>query len=300
MILSVSVFGQPANNPPVAICQDVTVVAGPDGTADADVDGGSSDPDGDPITLDISPEGPYPLGETAVTLTVTDDNGASDTCTATVTVVDTTPPEVICQDVTVVAGPDGTADADVDGGSNDNSGDPIAIEQAPPGPYLLGKTVVTLTVTDSSGNTDSCTATVTVLPSVAIDIKPESCPNPLKLKGKGVLAVAILGTDDFDVTQIDPTTVKLSREGIEEEVSPLRWAYEDVATPFEGELCDCHILGPDGWLDLTLKFKAQELVVDLELNEVAGDTILLILTGNLMEEFGGTLIGGGDCVWILE
>jgi len=141
---------------------------------------------------------------------------------------------------------------------------------------------------------------VTVLPSVAIDIKPESCPNPLKLKGKGVLAVAILGTDDFDVTQIDPTTVKLSREGIEEEVSPLRWAYEDVATPFEGELCDCHILGPDGWLDLTLKFKAQELVVDLELNEVAGDTILLILTGNLMEEFGGTLIGGGDCVWILE
>jgi len=195
MILSVSVFGQPANNPPVAICQDVTVVAGPDGTADADVDGGSSDPDGDPITLDISPEGPYPLGETAVTLTVTDDNGASDTCTATVTVVDTTPPEVICQDVTVVAGPDGTADADVDGGY---SGDPIAIEQAPPGAYPLGETVVTLTVTDSSGNTDSCTATVTVVDTTPPEV---ICQDVTVVAGPD-------GTADADVDGGSPILVQ--------------------------------------------------------------------------------------------
>ncbi|MFX0199218.1 MAG: hypothetical protein ACFFCW_24105 [Candidatus Hodarchaeota archaeon] len=135
---------------------------------------------------------------------------------------------------------------------------------------------------------------------VAIDIKPESCPNPIKLKSKGVLAVAILSTEDFDVTQIDPASVKLSREGVGVGVAPLRWAYEDVATPFEGELCDCHMLGPDGYLDLTLKFDVPELVEDLELNDVAGETIPLILTGNLKEEFGGTLIDGGDCVWVLE
>jgi hypothetical protein len=75
------------NQPPVAVCQDVTVAAGSSCEADASVDGGSFDPDDDPITLEQTPPGPYGLGETEVTLTVTDDQDASDTCMATVTVV---------------------------------------------------------------------------------------------------------------------------------------------------------------------------------------------------------------------
>jgi len=85
------------NKPPVAVCQNVTVTADEncDGFALAmDFDGGSYDPDDDPITIEVSPEGPYSLGETVVTLTVTDDSGESDECTATVTVVDETPPEI--------------------------------------------------------------------------------------------------------------------------------------------------------------------------------------------------------------
>ena len=58
------------------------------------------------------------------------------------------------------------------------------------------------------------------------------------------MPVAVMGTDEFDVTQIDPATIVLGREGIEVGVQLLRWAYEDMATPFEGELCDCHTLGP--------------------------------------------------------
>jgi hypothetical protein len=70
----------------------VTVPAGPSCSADASIDNGSFDPDGDPITRTQSPAGPYPLGNTLVRLAVTDDQGESDTCQATVTVQDVTPP----------------------------------------------------------------------------------------------------------------------------------------------------------------------------------------------------------------
>jgi uncharacterized repeat protein (TIGR03803 family) len=83
------------NRPPVARCHDVTVSAGPNCDADASVDNGSFDPDnGDTITLRQEPPSPYLLGVTPVTLTVTDNHGASNSCTATVTVMDTTPPTI--------------------------------------------------------------------------------------------------------------------------------------------------------------------------------------------------------------
>lgn len=88
------------NKPPVAICKNVTVSAGDNCMAHESIDGGSYDPDGDPITLSQSPEGPYPLGCTPVTLTVTDDQNASSTCTALVTVVDDTPPVITGVSVT--------------------------------------------------------------------------------------------------------------------------------------------------------------------------------------------------------
>lgn len=83
------------NQPPEAICQDVTVST-ESGlcTADASVDDGSFDPDGDEITLEQTPPGPYDLGDTDVTLTVTDDNGATDTCDAIVTVEDQEAPVI--------------------------------------------------------------------------------------------------------------------------------------------------------------------------------------------------------------
>lgn len=132
---------------------------------------------------------------------------------------------------------------------------------------------------------------------VPLDIKPQSCPNPLSVKAKGVLPVAILGTEDLDVTQVDPASVLL------EGVAPLRWALEDVATPFEPfiskeDCLDCTDEGPDGYMDLTLKFKAEEVAAALgEVDD--GDCLVLEVTGNLKEEFRGIAIVGEDVVEII-
>jgi hypothetical protein len=75
------------NRAPIASCRSITVEAGESCAAGASVDDGSSDPDGDQILLTQDPPGPYGLGSTGVTLTVTDPRGFLDTCEATVTVV---------------------------------------------------------------------------------------------------------------------------------------------------------------------------------------------------------------------
>ena len=96
-----------------------------------------------------------------------------------------------------------------------------------------------------------------------MDIKPGSCPNSFKIDGpsRGVIPVAILGTDDFDVQNVDISSLVIFRAdeaNIPErgEVSPLQGPpgpgskVEDVATPFIGPVCDCHDLRGDGLDDL--------------------------------------------------
>ncbi|MBI4474439.1 MAG: HYR domain-containing protein [Acidobacteria bacterium] len=63
------------NLPPVARAKNVTVPAGADGKANASVNDGSYDPFGDPITFEQIPLGPYAVGQTLVTLKVTDTVG---------------------------------------------------------------------------------------------------------------------------------------------------------------------------------------------------------------------------------
>ena len=83
------------NRSPVAMCINVTVDADENCQAYASIDGGSYDPDeGDVATILEEPAGPYGLGSTGVTLTITDSFGSSDSCTGKVTVKDTTPPSI--------------------------------------------------------------------------------------------------------------------------------------------------------------------------------------------------------------
>jgi hypothetical protein len=132
---------------------------------------------------------------------------------------------------------------------------------------------------------------------VDVDIKPTSCPNPLNLKSRGVLPVAILGTATFDVTDIDIATIRLAG------VAPLRSGLEDVATPLDdGDDCDCNEEGADGFTDLTLKFSTTEIVdafvfalgeKEYGPKNAEPDILVLTLTGELLD---GTPIEGSDCV----
>jgi hypothetical protein len=83
---------------PLAMCMDVATTTDPGecSAADVSIDDGSSDPDGGPLVRTQTPAGPYPVGDSAVTLKVTDDMGLSDFCVATVTVVDDELPQLSC------------------------------------------------------------------------------------------------------------------------------------------------------------------------------------------------------------
>jgi hypothetical protein len=118
---------------------------------------------------------------------------------------------------------------------------------------------------------------------VGVDVKPGSCENPFNVKTRGVLPVAILGSETFDVTRIDPATVLLAG------VPATHWSFEDVSSGM-----DCSV-GGDGYPDLILKFDAEALIA--EIGEVTdGEMVTLKLVGYLAPDLGGTPVIGFDVV----
>jgi hypothetical protein len=130
--------------------------------------------------------------------------------------------------------------------------------------------------------------------NIAVDIKPGSCPNPLNLKSKGILPVAVLGSEALDVNDIDLVSVRLAG------VSPIRSDLEDVATAvLDVNDCNCTTEGPDGYIDLTLKFRTQEIVEALleEYDELEKDQMISL---RLVSELNdGSVILGEDCIKLI-
>jgi hypothetical protein len=160
---------------PTASCQDITVFL--DGTGNvtfnaADLDNGSTDNCG-AVTLasDFTAFTCAEVGPNTVTLTVTDASGNTSTCTSTVTVSDTISPTASCQDITVFLDATGNVTfnaADLDNGSTDNCTTvTLAADFTSFTCAEVGPNTVVLTVTDASGNTATCTSTVTVSDTIS-------------------------------------------------------------------------------------------------------------------------------------
>jgi hypothetical protein len=117
----------------------------------------------------------FPVGVTTVTHQVTDASGNTASCSFTVTVNDTENPVISCPaNITVTAsGPGGTVVNYSNPIFSDNCTGSVLSQTAglPSGStFPIGVTTNTFLVTDASGNTNTCSFTVTVSPSLPVHL----------------------------------------------------------------------------------------------------------------------------------
>lgn len=169
---------------PTAVCQNTTVYLDASGNAvitGAVLDNGSADICGiASLSASMTAFTCANVGANTVTLTVTDNNANTNTCSSTVTVMDTVPPAAVCQNPTVYLDSAGSAlitGAQLDGGSADACG--IASMTSSMSSFScsdIGANTVMLTITDANGNSSSCSSVVTVVDSISPMIV---CPSPV-------------------------------------------------------------------------------------------------------------------------
>ncbi|MFG6494570.1 HYR domain-containing protein [Fictibacillus sp. UD] len=155
--------------PPTITCPDDITVTNDPGECGAVVNYGN------PNVIDncpgytiscTTPSGSFfPVGTTPVTCTATDASGNLSTCSFTITVNDEEPPTITCSDNIVVSNDPGQCGAFVnypDPTVSDNCPDPTFFCTPGPGFFPVGTTTVNCTAIDTSGNSASCSFTITV------------------------------------------------------------------------------------------------------------------------------------------
>ena len=107
----------------------------------------------------------FPLGETIVTWTATDTSGNSASATQTVTIVDTTYPELIMPEDIMIGAYSLEKQVEIgDAQANDLAGSVLTITNDAPTTFPLGDTIVTWSVSDEFGNSVSSEQTISVQP----------------------------------------------------------------------------------------------------------------------------------------
>ncbi len=129
-------------------------------------------------------------------------------------------------------------------------------------------------------------------PVVPIDLLPADCPNRLtvNLKGQGRLPIAILGTEVFDVADVDLNSISIGGTVFPVKTPRIR----DGHSPVGAGVCDCNVTGPDGMDDLTVHFSRREVILALGLDAMPVGTVMPItVQGQLLN---GDPFEGTDCV----
>ena len=181
------------------------------------INNGSTDACGmDAISISPSEFDCSNVGDNTVTLTVTDVNGNTSTCTTIVTVEDNIAPEALCAaPFTIQLDANGQAiltAASINNGSSDACGmDTISISPSEFDCSNVGDNTVTLTVTDVNGNTSTCTTIVTVEDNIA----PEAlCAAPFTIQldanGEAILSAASINNGSTDACGMDTISISPS------------------------------------------------------------------------------------------
>jgi len=121
------------------------------------------------------------------------------------------------------------------------------------GDFVLSLSIEPAGNIDPLGIVDSLNFCTPETVEVNVDLKPQSCPNPINVNSKGLVPVAILGTETLDVNDIDISSLP---------DRTIKHTIEDVAAPFVGlkfDQFDCNELGPDGFDDLIFKIPTDML-----------------------------------------
>ena len=180
---------------------------------------------GNPVSSDlvdipsISNNAPdvFPLGETTVTWTALDESGNSASATQTVTIVDTTSPELTMPEDVMISAFSLEKQVEIgEAQAHDLAGSALTITNDAPDTFPLGDTVVTWNVSDELGNSSSSQQVISVQP----------CGKPLSYYNQ------IFGTPAADTI-------------VGTEVADLIFAFAGDDMIFGGEGNDC-IIGGDG------------------------------------------------------
>ena len=208
---------------PVAVPQNITVFldgAGNTSITVSDIDNGSSDNCGIAnLSASQTSFNCSDIGVNNVTLSVTDDNGNTNSQISNVFVTDTISPVAVSQNITAFL--DGTGNtsitaSDIDNGSSDNCGTVnLSASQTSFSSADLGANNVTLSVTDDNGNSAESISVVTIEESTLgliennFNIKPLFYPNPTE----GYFTVNLGDTyENITVTITDLKGVKIQSE----------------------------------------------------------------------------------------
>jgi uncharacterized protein (TIGR03382 family) len=242
----------PPNLPPAARCKDVELIARDVCGLTANVNDGSSDPEGQLVGCTQSPAGPYTVGQTTVTLTCRDAADQTASCSARVTVLDRGAPRLTLNGQASATAECGVPYIDPGVSAQDQCAGNLtrdivttgAVNSSVPGNYSLS-----YNVTDPAGNVaPTLRRTVRVA-----DTRPPRivCPEDIVVElQEGSLTSVTPGqataTDTCDgAVRVDSPKDTLFHEG----ETPLTYTATDAA----GNSADCTskvivLVGPDTWI----------------------------------------------------